>query len=157
MCNFHNNGNFGNHHNSAVFYTDRSAMSEQVAPGLPATSANSINGTWDPALINTSNIGTEVYTFTPDPNQCAEIVTMTIEVTDLITPDFAAIGPLLQNSTAPALPAVSTNGIPGSWTPTTVSTATVGTTTYTFTPADRSVCDYHNNGDYCCKSSSYNH
>ena len=42
---------------------------------------------------------------------------------------------LCQNATAPALPATSTNGITGTWSPATISTATVGTTTYTFTPA----------------------
>ena len=52
-----------------------------------------------------------------------------------VTPTFAQIGPLCQNATAPALPTSSNNGITGTWSPATINTATVGTTTYTFTPA----------------------
>ena len=52
-----------------------------------------------------------------------------------VTPTFTQIGPLCQNSTAPALPTSSNNGITGTWSPATINTATVGTTTYTFTPA----------------------
>ena len=33
------------------------------------------------------------------------------------------------------LPTSSNNGITGTWSPATINTATVGTTTYTFTPA----------------------
>ena len=54
-------------------------------------------------------------------------------------PPFIPIGPLCQNSVAPALPATSTNGIPGTWSPPTISTASLGTTVYTFTP-DPGVC-----------------
>jgi len=52
-----------------------------------------------------------------------------------ITPAFTQIGPLCQNSVATPLPSASTNGINGTWNPATISTATAGTTTYTFTPA----------------------
>jgi hypothetical protein len=60
---------------------------------------------------------------------------MNIVVTTQITPTFTQIGPLCQNSTAPTLPLTSTNGIGGTWSPAAISTATAGTTTYTFTPA----------------------
>jgi hypothetical protein len=53
-----------------------------------------------------------------------------------ITPTFTQIGPLCQNSTAPTLPATSDNGFAGTWSPATINTTTVGTTTYTFTPTD---------------------
>jgi hypothetical protein len=52
------------------------------------------------------------------------------------TPTFAQIGPLCQNSTAPALPGTSSNGFAGTWSPSTINTATLGTTTYTFTPTN---------------------
>ncbi|MBW6489676.1 MAG: gliding motility-associated C-terminal domain-containing protein [Lentimicrobium sp.] len=107
-----------------------------IAPLLPLTSTNGITGTWDPATINTTIIGTTTYTFTPDPDQCAIVVIMDIEVTDQITPLFAQIGPLCQNSVAPLLPVTSTNGITGTWSPTTINTAAFGTTTYAFTPDD---------------------
>src|SRR5512138_2739193 len=100
---------------------------------LPTTSLNGITGTWSPALDNTT---TTTYTFTPSAGQCATLTTLTITVNPQVTPTFTQIGPLCQNSTAPALPATSDNGFAGTWGPSTISTATVGTTTYTFTPAD---------------------
>ena len=105
-----------------------------TAPALPATSTNGITGTWNPAAISTANVGTSTYTFTPDAGQCAAATTMDIVVTTSINPAFAQLGPFCQNATAPALPATSTNGITGTWNPAAISTATVGTSTYTFTP-----------------------
>ena len=105
-----------------------------TAPVLPASSTNGISGTWSPAMVSTATVGTVTYTFTPDSGQCATTATMDVVITNQITPTFAQIGPLCQNSTAPVLPASSTNGISGTWSPATVSTATVGTVTYTFTP-----------------------
>ncbi len=106
-----------------------------TAPLLPGTSNNGITGTWSPATINTSTAGTTTYTFTPAANQCAVPFTMSIVITTQVTPTFTQIGPLCQNSTAPLLPGTSNNGITGTWSPATISTATAGTTTYTFTPA----------------------
>ncbi len=88
-----------------------------AAPTLPGTSNNGITGTWSPATINTSTVGTITYTFTPAAGQCAVPVTMDIVITNQITPAFTQIGPLCQNSIAPALPTTSTNGITGTWRP----------------------------------------
>ena len=49
-------------------------------------------------------------------------------------PTFDAISSLCKNSTAPVLPTTSKNGIVGTWSPSGISTAVVGTTDYTFTP-----------------------
>src|SRR5204863_129074 len=65
---------------------------------------------------------------------CATTTTMDIVITSLITPVFTQIGPLCQNSTAPLLPATSSNNITGTWNPATINTVATGTTTYTFTP-----------------------
>ena len=51
-----------------------------------------------------------------------------------INPAFTQIGPICQNTAAPALPATSSNGITGTWSPATINTAVAGTITYTFTP-----------------------
>ncbi|MFZ5429246.1 MAG: gliding motility-associated C-terminal domain-containing protein [Bacteroidota bacterium] len=107
-----------------------------AAPALPATSNNGISGTWSPAVINTSQVGTTVYTFTPNPGQCASQATMSIEITNQITPTFIQIGPLCQNTTPPALPASSNNNpqITGKWNPAEINTSQTGATVYTFTP-----------------------
>jgi len=99
-------------------------------PALPTTSLEGITGAWSPAINNTA---TTVYTFTPDPGQCANSTTLTITVTPGVTPTFDAVGPYCQGATIPALPTSSTNGITGAWSPAINNTAT---TTYTFTPTD---------------------
>ena len=102
-----------------------------LAP-LPTTSLNGITGTWSPALNNTA---TTTYTFTPTAGQCATTITLTITINPNITPTFNPIGALCQNSTAPLLPLISNNGISGTWNPSLINTATIGTTTYTFIPS----------------------
>jgi SprB repeat len=105
-----------------------------TAPALLPTSTNGIAGTWNPTTISTATVGTTNYTFTPNGGQCATPLPLPVTISANITPTFAPIGPLCQNATAPTLPLTSTNGIAGTWNPATISTATVGTTNYTFTP-----------------------
>jgi gliding motility-associated-like protein len=105
-----------------------------VAPVLPAASIEGITGTWNPATISTATLGATTYTFTPNAGQCGLPTTINVVVTSQITPKFVAIGPLCLESTAPTLPAASIEGITGTWNAATISTATAGTTTYTFTP-----------------------
>jgi large repetitive protein len=102
-----------------------------AAPALPATSTNGITGTWSPATISNTTSGT--YTFTPSAGQCATATTLDVTVTDNIIPTFAAIPAICSGTAAPALPATSTNGITGTWSPATISNTTSGT--YTFTPS----------------------
>ncbi len=105
---------------------------------LPGSSTNSpaITGSWSPATISTASDGTTTYTFTPDAGQCATTQTMDITVNPGGTPTFDALGPYCVGDTPDVLPGSSTNSpaITGSWSPATISTATDGTTTYTFTP-----------------------
>jgi large repetitive protein len=103
-----------------------------AAPVLPTNSLNGITGTWSPA-VSTSTIGTFTYTFTPSAGQCATTATLSLTVTDPITPTFNPVADVCQGAPAPVLPATSLNGISGTWSPA-VSTSTPGTTTYVFTP-----------------------
>ena len=57
-----------------------------------------------------------------------------LTITDQITPTFADIDPICQNSPAPPLLATSLNNITGTWNPATINTSTTGTSNYTFTP-----------------------
>jgi hypothetical protein len=101
---------------------------------LSGTSTNGINGTWSPATISTATAGTTVYTFTPTAGQCATTTTMSVTIDDNLLPTFTALGPYCVGATPAALSATSTNGITGTWSPATISTAAAGTTVYTFTP-----------------------
>ena len=101
---------------------------------LPSISTNGISGAWSPAVISTASAGTTTYTFTPDAGQCAEAATLIVEVGSSINATFNSFGPYCVGSTPAALPVTSLNGITGSWSPAVISTASQGTTTYTFTP-----------------------
>jgi gliding motility-associated-like protein len=105
------------------------------APALPVVSSNGVQGTWSPSVIDTKTEGIFTFIFTPAAVECAIPDTMTIEITPEITPEFVQLGPLCQNSVAPLLPAVSINGITGSWSPAIIDTKAEGTFTFTFTPA----------------------
>jgi gliding motility-associated-like protein len=95
---------------------------------LPITSNNGINGTWSPALNNTT---TTVYTFTPTAGQCATTTTLTITVNPNVTPTFTAVAAICSGGSLSTLPTTSNNGINGTWSP---ALNNISTTVYTFTP-----------------------
>jgi gliding motility-associated-like protein len=105
---------------------------------LPLTSNNSpsITGTWNPLSINTSTVGIQTLTFNPDPNQCASLTTIDIEITPLELPTFPTFGPFCVNETInqATLPQSSNEGVIGTWNPSTISTTVSGISTYLFTP-----------------------
>lgn len=73
------------------------------------------------------------YTATATIGTCSSTNSATVTVTPNVTPNFAEIGTICQGSTAPTLATTSPNGITGTWSPATVSTAANGS--YVFTPA----------------------
>ncbi|MEI6348919.1 MAG: GEVED domain-containing protein, partial [Bacteroidota bacterium] len=79
---------------------------------------------------------TTTYTATTTSNGCTISGTSVISVLSPITPTFPALGPYCVGATPGLLPTSSTNtpAITGTWNPSTISTATAGTTVYTFTP-----------------------
>jgi len=108
---------------------------QNTTPGiLPTTSNDGYTGSWSPATISTTTVGTQVYTFTPTAGQCAAITTMSVTITAPVVPTFTVLGPYCQNDTLGTLPTTSNDGYTGTWSPATISTATVGTQVYTFTP-----------------------
>jgi gliding motility-associated-like protein len=84
--------------------------------------------------------GTVTYTITPIKNGCAgtpKIVVVTVNPQQNITLTFPTIPTnLCLNTTAPLLPNMSSNPTPisGTWTPSTINTAAISTTIYTFNP-----------------------
>lgn len=101
-----------------------------IPPVLNATSPNGITGTWNPAVISNTLSGN--YVFTPNPGQCAASATLSVTITNSITPDFATSMNLCAGATAPALQPLSPNGITGIWNPLLIDNAISGN--YTFTP-----------------------
>ncbi|MFN8238067.1 MAG: gliding motility-associated C-terminal domain-containing protein [Chitinophagales bacterium] len=69
------------------------------------------------------------------PNGCGiQTENYTITVNQKTTPTFTQLGPYCVGNTPGTLPTTSSNGITGTWSPSTISTAAPGNTTYTFTP-----------------------
>ncbi len=104
-------------------------------PTLATTSPNAITGSWSPSTID--NTTSQSYVFTPDPTSfpCASKQTLNVTVNSKVTPTFTGIpSSLCQGASAPILPTISSNSITGTWSPSSVDTSIVGTTTYTFTP-----------------------
>ena len=104
----------------------------EIPQSLPATSDNGVSGTWSPATVSTATAGTVNYTFTPSGNPCAAPVTVAIVTGAQPTPVFTQIPAICAGDAAPLLPTISTDLIPGTWSPAIVSNTASGT--YTFTP-----------------------
>ena len=62
----------------------------EAPASLPANSDNGVNGTWNPATINTSVAGSATYTFTPTAGQCAS--NLDVIVNSLETPVASILG-----------------------------------------------------------------
>jgi len=113
--------------------TSLSICNGDAPPALPGTSQNGISGTWSPSTINNTTSAT--YTFTPNPGQCAVPASLNVTVNPIQTPTFSfgTSTIICSGSTAPTLPATSTNGITGVWVPSVVDNQNSGT--YVFQPA----------------------
>ncbi|MDD4149014.1 MAG: gliding motility-associated C-terminal domain-containing protein, partial [Bacteroidales bacterium] len=103
---------------------------------LPSISGNGINGTWDIGSISTATVGTQDYIFTATDAGCYTSTTITVTVNDNIEPTFSFVTEYCLNETPATLPLVSGNGITGTWDISAISTVTLGTQDYIFTPTD---------------------
>lgn len=109
---------------------------------LPNHSSNGVMGTWSPTQVDTSELGTSTYIFTPDPIMapCVDVVEKNIEVIKTEDPTFGNIGPYCESVVPNPLPSVSNNGYTGTWNPPVIDTSEPGTYTYTFTPDEEWAC-----------------
>lgn len=97
-----------------------------VSP-LPTVSTNGIAGSWSPVFNNQQ---TTIYSFTPTGGSCINLVTMQLVVNPSPVPNFTQL-PAICEGQAFSLPATSSNGISGNWSP---GINNLQTTTYTFSP-----------------------
>lgn len=105
-----------------------------AAPTLNTTSTNSISGSWNPASFSSASEGTFTATFTPGAGQCGTSTTTSLTVNAPATPTFTALAAVCQGGSVPTLNGSSTNGVSGTWNPSTFSSAAAGTFSSTFTP-----------------------
>ncbi len=111
-------------------FTDLSFCEGSVAPILNNTSPNGIIGTWSPTLINNNTSGT--YLFTPNDGQCSANQTIKVVVDPSKKPNFDKTLTLCKNDVSPILATSDSNGLNGSWIPSTIDNTQSGT--YLFTP-----------------------
>ncbi len=114
------------------FGTSLSICPGGSVPILPGTSTNGISGIWTPSVVDDQNSNS--YLFVPTAGQCATTATFVVTVNPNVTPTFS-FGTSLSicvGGTVPALPTTSSNGIIGTWSPSTVDNQNSGT--YVFTP-----------------------
>ena len=65
---------------------------------------------------------------------CSDEESFVVTIDNQIVPTFTTIPTLCFNSSAPALNTTSSNGLSGTWSPTSIDTSIIGPTNYTFTP-----------------------
>jgi gliding motility-associated-like protein len=92
-------------------------------------------GATDVTSINVSPLSTTNYTVTVSYPCSTVVLTSTLTVEPDATPNFDQLGPYCLGESPDPLPTTSTNGVTGTWSPATISTASAGTTTYNFTPS----------------------
>ncbi|MEN9303995.1 MAG: hypothetical protein RL264_2424 [Bacteroidota bacterium] len=116
-------------------FTNLGPYCKNETPGnLSTTSTNGITGTWNPSTISTTTAGNQTYTFTPTAGICATTYSMTVLVNAPQTPNFANLGPYCEGTVPGNLANSSTNGINGTWNPSTINTTTAGNFNFIFTP-----------------------
>lgn len=122
---------------SLVFSTIQlSYCINETASILPLNSSNTnpINGTWNPSFIDTSSLGTTVYTFTPQVSNCQNIqpYEITVVVSNGLLPNFNDSISICEGTIPPTLNSTSPNGISGTWNPSNINSQVSGS--YVFTP-----------------------
>jgi gliding motility-associated-like protein len=113
-----------------------------VCDGTPVTlsgSGNAATYTWNNGITNGVSFtptSTLTYTVTGlSANSCLNTATTTVTVVPNVTPlfSFGTTASICSGATVPSLPSTSTNGINGTWSPSSVSNTT--SNNYVFTPA----------------------
>ncbi len=76
-----------------------SACEGAAAPTLPSVSNEGISGTWSPATINTSIVGSTPYTFTPSAGVCAPPAVLNVNI--IAEPNVTVVSPAVFNCLDP--------------------------------------------------------
>jgi gliding motility-associated-like protein len=98
----------------------------------PSATSNGDRGTLNPAVALS---GTYTY-FVSGGGICLDDFSeVEVLINPIVTPNFTQLGPYCRTESPDVLPAISNNGITGTWNPAQISTNTAATTVYTFTPA----------------------
>ena len=105
------------------FSMDTAICSADGLYTIPTTSDNGIDGSWDPVNIDPSSRISPIQAhFTPTPNQgiCADTTSLTFTLVPSIEPEFMLESELCESDDPYILPTTSSNGINGTWTPSSI-------------------------------------
>ncbi|NHB68996.1 T9SS type B sorting domain-containing protein [Perlabentimonas gracilis] len=119
-----------------IVYSINGDFGDVSVAGLPAGVSGSLSVTTYTISGTPTETGIFNYTVTATGSgSCSgDMVSGTVIISEPLDPEFDPLGPYCVGEPADVLPAVSNNGVIGSWSPATISTATAGVTNYTFTP-----------------------
>ncbi len=121
-----------------------------VAPALPSTSKEGINGTWNPASISTAVAGSTLYTFTASAGQCGTSLQTTIVINPSPTLTMGPDVTITPGASTPLVVTVTGNISSYQWEPVTgLDNATIknpvasppATTVYTLVVTDENQCE----------------
>ena len=128
-----------------------------VPPVFPLVSNNNpvIVGTWNPPTIDSSLPGTFTFDFTPNPNQCADSISMNVIVVPSVPPSFVAdtvtgCNPLMVNFTTNPVAGASYTYL---WNGNTIGTGSV--IDYMFTAAGCHTITLQYNLQGCIETTTY--
>jgi len=99
---------------SFSFGTFQSICISSSVPALSLTSNNGITGTWNPAVVDNTINGT--YVFTPDPGQCADSASFTLQVNPVPSTGVRADTTVYDGALVPEYNFISTPGSLVHWT-----------------------------------------
>lgn len=110
------------------------STSYSTDPGVSVTYWTNAAATLPLANYTAIGVGGTYYIKASDGTECSNVQPVEVRINTKETPQFNIPKLLCLNSAPPALPTTSDNGIQGSWNPSAISTGSIGTTTYEFTP-----------------------
>lgn len=116
---------------------DWTIVENGVSGATPGSGINAPGLDISQALIATgANPGAVEYTITPILGTCTGTPqSVTVTVTPPVVPSFISLGPYcFDQSTADILAPISTDNISGTWSPNSINTSALGSSTYDFTP-----------------------
>jgi hypothetical protein len=122
--------------NTTVTFSFNGGANQTIALGASGSAI------WITPVINSTATVSLVSVAYTSGSACSQPLSAlyTINVESGVAPTFNAIGPFCYGTAAPALPTTSTNGVTGTWSPSSINTQLVGVTNYTFTPSAGNGC-----------------
>ena len=107
-------------------------INNSTSSSLTVSACDSYTWSANGNVYTTSGVYSNV---TTNAAGCPNTATLNLTISPTVTPIFNAFAPICAGAVTPVLSTTSTNGVVGTWSPATISSAVSGAYTYTFTPS----------------------